>query len=677
MGMGSGDILFSDASAPAGPSGGGGALPALAGVWQRGWFRGLTIAVAAIGGIYAAAAAIVPLVDLAPYTRPLETSLSQALGRDVIISGGTHLNLFPRLALKLNGVFVANAQGAPSKYFIVADHMTANMMLDVTAPALVIDEIAVDGVNLNLERTPKGVASWTVNPIAKPLDAGLANIIVRPRTILVTNFRLSRPGDDGAEALMTGRAIWLHPKRGSDVLRVFAHNSGGAWNGEARIAGLAALSTGAPVQIAVDLTGPGTTLSLKGGRETKGASLVVAGEGTSKDFSALERFFGLPGGQPHVDATFTVNLTSDPQSGALKVAFPTLGAGDLVLDATYKTGPEHEFLGKLTAKHLDLKAFLPSSWLAGADSLFSRAPIGPGLWQGRVKLDLTAEHVTLGTADLGAGMAGLFADRGVLSAGPVRLAGPDGTFSGDVTLDLRATPQLALTLKADVPSLGALLAALGQPSLDGRLDAAIELSGQGASLADIMAHAAGQTNLLFGQGKVAPKLAEALPNQLAFGRATAPSRELNPEDPLATPAADESLIVGCLISRFDIESGRARSRAFLLETAQAITTGEGEIDLAKQAFDLHLRPRPRDPALIGEAQDLKVSGPIRAPKWAPEAGDPRRGLARAPGRVATADDFAGFMPLLDAQAGLANPCVKTLMGESAIASGSAKPQASR
>ena len=677
MGRGLGTSLFADAPSPPPGSPAGAGVPILASLRERGWVRGLAIAGAVAGGIYAAAATIVPWIDLAPYARPLEVALSSALGRDVIISGGAHLHLFPKLALGMDGLFVANAAGAPSKYFILADHVTAEMEIDVVGARLAVDEIAVDGVNLNLERNPKGEASWALRAITQPLHAGLpVSVIVRPRTIFVTNFRLSHPGGEGAQALMTGRAILLLPRQGSDVLRIFAGTPAGAWSGEARIASFAALAAGAPVQIAAELIGPGTKLNLKGGREAKGASLILTGEGSSTNFSALEQFFGLPGGQAGVGANFTFNLKSEAQGGTLQANFPALGAGDLALAATFKTAQNFEFLGKFTAQHLDLKAFLPNLIGAKSDRLFARAPIGAAFWQaGRIELDLAAARVTLGRAELGAGTAGLFADHGILSAGPIRLSGPDGEFSGDATLDMRATPQLALTFKAVVPSVGALLTALGQPSLDGRLDAAIEISGEGASFADIMAHAAGQTNLLFGHGSIAPQLAKTLPNEIAFGRAAPPVAELDPEDPAATPAPGEGLDVGCLISRFDIEDGRAESRSLLLETAQAITTGEGTVDLAKETFDLHLRPRPRDPALIGEARDLRVSGPIRAPHWTQETGTIRRGLARTAGRVAASEDFAGFMPLLDTAAGLANPCVKTLMGERALASGEAKAPA--
>src|SRR5262249_3616079 len=161
-----------------------------------------------------------------------------------------------------------------------------------------------------------------------------------------------------------------------------------------------------------------------------------------------------------------------------------------------------------------------------------------------------------------------------------------------------AAPQFATTFKASVPSLKALLAALGEEGVDGRLDAAAEISGSGRSLAEIMAHAAGETNILFGDGTLAAELAKRLPNEIVFGRPQAPSAEVNPEDPGASlRPSNDSLNVGCLVSRFDILGGRAHSHTFLLETAQAVTTGDGMIDLGKEALDLHLRPRPRDPAL--------------------------------------------------------------------------------
>jgi hypothetical protein len=664
--------MSTDPGPEAGPAG-----AALARMWGQPWVQRTGLALVVAVAVGAAIAGAIPLLDLAPYARPLEAALGDALGRQVILSGKVSLHLVPSPALVMDGVFVGDAEGAPGRYLLLADRVTAGFGLEgFFGPQLTVDELLVDGVTINLEGMTPAAAHASVRRLEKPLQLGLPlGLLVRPRTIVVSNFRLTR---QGREPSLIGRAILLRPHTGSDLVRILAHNGGGFWDIEARIAKLSALFAGAPVQITAALDGPGTRATLKGGREAKGASLTLSGEGQSQDVAALGRLLGLPGGQAGVPARFKLRFKDEGQTGSLQVDFPTLGAGDLIIDTSYKRQPEFELSGKISSHRFDLRSIFPKLTASSKSGIFSRAPLGHGLWRkARINLEFNAERVSWGAAELGTGKAALWADHGIMSVGPIEFSGPAGSLSGDATLDARGVPQLAVLLHASVESFATLLKAMGEPALDGRLDAALELSGSGASLAEIMGNAVGQTNLLFGRGTLGPTLAKSVPNELAYGRSAAPAAEPDPEDPGATLAGSPGLKVGCLVSRLDIANGRAESRSFLLETADAITTGDGSIDLGNEHLDLHLRPRPRDPALIGEAQDLVVRGPIGAPQWIAASGEVRRGLARTTGRLATADGFAAFMPLLSPQAGLANPCVKALMGESLLKSAAANAPATR
>lgn len=645
--------------------------PSGAGLFRAPWSRRLAIGLGGAFAVLLALAAALPLVDLSRWARPLEAALGDALGRQVIISGKTRLHLIPRPALSMDGVFVANSEGGVSRYFILADHVRASLgVMTLPQPAVTVDKIEIDGLGINFERGANGGASWKVQGLDKPLRLGsMLSLSIQPRAIVATNFRLTHPGADAApEPFAVGRAVLLRPAEGSDRIRILAQNGAGLWTLDAKVATLGALLAGERTEVAATLDGPGTRAILRGGRQKKDASLVLAGEGKSEDVASLMRLFGLPGGQGGVAGEFTLNLRSDKSAGALEMAFARLGTGDLAGDLTYKLTPALEVAGKFAARRFDLRTIVPA--MSGKrERLFSRAPIGAAYWRNiKLNLEFAAGQMAWGETDLGTGRAGLWADHGILSLGPVEISGPSGSLAGDATLDVRGVPQLALIVRANVAKLGDALQSVGGPAADGRLDAAVELSGSGASLAEIMSNAAGQTNLLFGKGILAPALAKAVPNEIAFGRSAVPADTIEAGDPIAARTRDSALQIACLVSRFDIAGGRATSRSFLLETAEAVTTGEGIIDLGAESLDLRLRPRPRDPALIGQAQDLSVRGPLSAPQWVAAAGETRRGLARTASALATAEGFSSFMPLLDSQAGLANPCIKTLMGEGLLRS---------
>ncbi|MFO1186453.1 MAG: AsmA-like C-terminal region-containing protein [Alphaproteobacteria bacterium] len=638
------------------------------------WFRRAAVGAGSLLGIILVLAAALPLLDLSRWARPLEVALGDALGRQVIISGKTRLFLLPSPALVIDGVFVANSEGGVSRYFILADRVRAGLgVRTLPQPIITVDDLRIDGLGINFERSADGGASWKVHALEKPLRLGsMLNLLVQPRAIVATNFRLTHPGANAApEPFVVGRAMLLRPAEGSDHIRILAQNGAGLWTLDAKVATLGALFDGERTEVAATLDGPETRAMLRGGRAKRGAGLVLSGDGNTRDVGSLMRLFGLPGGQAAIAGEFTLNLRSENSGGTIEMAFPRLGEGDLVANLTYQLAPGFELAGKFAAHRFDLRTIVPPL-PAKRERLFSRAPIGAAFWRGaQLNLEFAAEEVSWGPTNLGTGRAALWADHGILSLGPVELSGPSGSIGGDATLDVRGVPQLALVLRASVESFGAALKSVGAPAIDGRLDAALELSGTGASLADIMANAAGQTNLLFGKGTLAPTLAKAIPSEIAFGRSAPPADTIEAGDPIAARTQENALAIACLVSRFDIAGGRATSRSFLLETAEAVTTGEGSIDLGAENLDLRLRPRPRDPALIGQARDLTVRGPIGAPQWVAAEGETRRGLARTASALATAEGFTSFMPLLDPRAGLANPCIKTLMGEGLIRSASA------
>src|SRR5262249_12368270 len=128
----------------------------------------------------------------------------------------------------------------------------------------------------------------------------------------------------------------------------------------------------------------------------------------------------------------------------------------------------------------------------------------------------------------------------------------------------------------------------------------------------------------------------------------------------------QPLNLSCLVSRFDIAEGHAVSRALFIDTSAATTTGQGSVDFTNEAIDFQLAPRPKDPDLIGEARDIDLHGTLAKPVISPQRAA-ARGLSRSAGETALAATSDIIMPLLDSGAVLANPCVRSLMSESALA----------
>ena len=270
----------------------------------------------------------------------------------------------------------------------------------------------------------------------------------------------------------------------------------------------------------------------------------------------------------------------------------------------------------------------------------------------------------------------LWADKGIWVSGPATLELDGGVLTADIMLDARAKPRASASISARTTAPEAIFLAAGTDTLPlpGRVDLGLEIYGTGYSLGEMVAGAQGQINLLASAGLPASAAVNWVPSSVAYGTDSRLAFDVDVDvdvdvdaDAASAPQDGLSLGASCLVSRVDIEAGVARSEVFLVDTERATTAGSGEIDLATERIALHLRPRPKDPAELSSARDLRVEGPLLRPRVQASPPD-RRGLARATGAVSLLRGPDALMPLLGAEAVLANPCMRDAMGETAIAS---------
>ena len=594
--------------------------------------------------------------------RPLEAALSRALGRQVVIKGPIRLSLLPAPTLRLGQVSVANVPGGARMHLLLADTVEAEMALAGVlkeAPQLVITQINIDHAELALQQAPGG-PNWLLagSGLDRALDLFGATlpVVVRPGVVKADDLTLEiRTAWQTADVPLVINHLSFNRNGplGEHVTAIGAEGHD-PWRLELDTDALEALATGATLKMKGVLFGRGAQANFAGF-----ASLLandqtdITGSGTAADAA---RVYGDPvaADDQKAPANFTFELKNSGQVTQLVADFAQLGTGDLKLHLELPHKPGFALNGQIGADDLDLAALPRLDFTASDQRLLPQGQFAVAPLQGaQVDLKLTADEVSWRDKPIGRLDLGLWASHGILAAGPMRLSGPLAELSGDATLDVRAAPKLSLTMTAKVPDVGALAQALGTTTTSqGRIDAAIELLGTGDSAAAIMANSYGQTDLLVGPGHADPKLVAALPKALAFGVDDPPTGEAD---------AGSGLDVGCLISRFDIDGGRAVSRALLVDTASAETTGQGTIDFGNESLNFHLAPRPKDPALIDQARDLVVSGTLAKPVLAAVDGEAKRGLSRMAGQAALTDGFDALMPLLDPDAALTNPCVRSLL----------------
>jgi uncharacterized protein involved in outer membrane biogenesis len=150
---------------------------------------------------------------------------------------------------------------------------------------------------------------------------------------------------------------------------------------------------------------------------------------------------------------------------------------------------------------------------------------------------------------------------------------------------------------------------------EGELNADIKLDARGASVAELMAALNG-TIIVMGEGRIKNKYIDLLGANISAGI----FRLINP-----LKGETQFTEINCLVSRFDISNGVARSVVLVADTSVMTVFGEGEINLKTEELDMGLKPAPKkgmtslpDISLgIGELmKPFRLSGTLAEPKLA-------------------------------------------------------------
>lgn len=318
--------------------------------------------------------------------------------------------------------------------------------------------------------------------------------------------------------------------------------------------------------------------------------------------------------------------------------------------------------GALKSDFLDLEAFEGGHLLHPPKRLFSEVPLPLDLIR-RLdgEISFNAAAISLANARLVDGKLSVVASNGVLAINPIAVTFEDGLVDGSFVLYTRGAPSFkgsASLLNFDIGRF--LTAAKMSEPFDAHMHFGARLEGSGETIAEMFANANGQANLVMGQGRLGPEIAALFGGRDAAGLT-----------PIAAKASGEDVVdLTCLVSRFDVSDGIARSRALLVQTSDSVTTGKGSFNLKTETIDLRLAPRPKNPAYLDQAADLRVTGAFIAPKFKVDNRKISKGIAGSLGRFALAGrDNENLLPLIDPSVTNNNPCIVTLTGQKVIPKG--------
>jgi hypothetical protein len=217
---------------------------------------------------------------------------------------------------------------------------------------------------------------------------------------------------------------------------------------------------------------------------------------------------------------------------------------------------------------------------------------------------------------------------------------------------------LMTNLTIDQFAIGPMLDQLDYPhSIEGNIDAVVDLDGTGDSVAALMAGLNGHIRIAVKDGKAESKYLDLLGKYFGSGIL----RMINPFE-----AKRQYAPINCFVNTVIIDDGKADIK-LLLDTDQTSIFGAGSINLKTERLDLGIKPTPKKGALPADisfnlkklSQPFRLGGTLANPS-----------LAIDPGRTAfVVGKFAGALALgpigiaaffADVSIGKKDPCATAL-----------------
>lgn len=187
-------------------------------------------------------------------------------------------------------------------------------------------------------------------------------------------------------------------------------------------------------------------------------------------------------------------------------------------------------------------------------------------------------------------------ERSRLVVEPLRMDLTRGVLGGRLTVDQRdGGPRLDLAL--DLRS-ARLLDFFPETRIDGGLVGRIALNGPGRTIRQAVGQSSGTIALVARDGSIPARTAALMGQDVGKG---------------LTLDKDKMAVLRCMVARFDVKGGVARTNPVLIDTSRAQTRATGTIRLSDETLMLTLSGQPKQGSLLRLKGAVPIRGTIKAP----------------------------------------------------------------
>ncbi len=604
----------------------------------------------ALGTLVLGVVVLVLLWDWNWFKGPIERRVSAQTGREFRIDGDLDVDLGSTSTITAGGLRLANAAWAREPQMARVDRLRFDLRLwPLLRGELQIPRVALVRPVLHLQRNPKGLRNWD---FGKPGGGELPAF----RNIHIAQGQFGFY--DPARKTDIRLALDSQPRGKGNGEPPISVEGGGQWSGNTfTLSGTAESplelrNARRPYRIDLRAAAGATRAHARGTLldplRLRDFDLELALRG--KNLADLYPLIGVvtPDTPPFsLDGRLTRDITAGRTTWHYDGFSGKVGDSDLRGDAAVTTGGPRPLLkADLQSRRLDLDDL--AGFLGGAPQanestnpeLAARAaeqaararvlPDKPYELERLRAMDadvrLKAHRINAPSLPLDDMEAHLLLDDGLLRLAPLNFGVAGGDIRATIRMDARRTP---IHTRADASVRGLALAQLlptpaaAQDAI-GRIGGSLALTGNGNSVARMLASADGEVAIGMGSGRISNLVMELA--------------GLDVQEALKfLLTKDRRVPIRCAWGDFAVAGGMMTARSLAFDTTDTILVGEGRISLRDETLDLKLRPRPKDRSLFVFRAPLLVGGSFRDPSFRPD-------LARVGLRAALALALANIAP---------------------------------
>lgn len=579
--------------------------------WVGMGLAALVIGTAAIGYV------LLARFDVEQMRALIQDGAKDATGRDLVLAGDIDLAISLHPSIEVTDVRFGNASwGSRPDMATLAGFALEVSAIPLLSGEIKVNRLVLDGADVLLETDAEGIGNWSFAPsdsAATGASEGGAGTIPRIDELMLRDSKLTyRDGRTGHVM-----ELWLNEASIRQIDGFLTIAGDGAYGGtpftiSGKVGDLAALLSGAPIPLEIELGVAGAVFKASGRIVDAKPDLDIAATGASlADLSALS------GSPLPMIGPYDVkgHLGADGDAFTVAGFAARFGGSDLAGDLGIALGGERpRFTASLTATTIDLADL----GTAGGDQA------APDVTSPYVILDtpLPLDALAAFDADLTVAVGALEIDDkttvndlamtltvagGSLSVDPFTARYGGGTIAGSLALDVGAEAT-RLTFKTTVDDLdyGQLAKTYGvTDKVAGTVDIAIDLAGAGTTPRAIARTLDGRTEITGDKGTIDNQLLAVV--AVGLGDVMGPLFGGKDETPL-----------NCIVSRFAIAGGVATSDAQVIDARTFAVAGTGTIDLRDETLNMQFDTSSRQTALVSLAIPFNVGGTLKNPSVTPD-----------------------------------------------------------